>query len=68
MYLVLRPFREGGRDLKPGDKVDATLWLNTPLLEQQRYLRELPNGDPRELPEERAARTPKAAERKRRSS
>lgn len=43
-HIVMRPFREAGRDLKPGDRVDATLWPNTVLLEAQRFLRPAPES------------------------
>lgn len=50
-HLVMRAFREGEAELKPGDIVDATLWPNTPLLEAQRYLRAVPEGTAPTKPE-----------------
>ena len=60
-HIVRRPFIEAGALLKPGTKVDASVWPNLNLLLAQGYLAPAPSGP------DLARSDPKAAPSKGRS-
>lgn len=60
-HIVLKALPAGAKTYKPGDRVDASKWLNRATLEdgQWAYIRRLSAADGKDEPEKPEGRTPR---------